>query len=83
MRIYLEKCFFFFFFATFFTNKAKITYRDMKNFLKNIGIILVLAGVVCLVVYETSMQVNALLITALVLEVAGILSYMLLNRYLD
>ena len=55
----------------------------MKNFLKNIGIILVLAGVVCLVVYETSMQVNALLITALVLEVAGILSYMLLNRYLD
>ena len=55
----------------------------MKNFLKIIGIILVLAGVACLVVYETSMQVNALLITALVLEVAGILSYMLLNRYLD
>ena len=55
----------------------------MKNFLKSLGIILVLAGVVCLLVYETSVQVNALLVTALVLEVAGILSYILLNRYPD
>jgi uncharacterized membrane protein HdeD (DUF308 family) len=52
----------------------------MNSFLKNLGIILVLAGVICLVVYYFGFQHNWLLATSLVLEVAGILSYIFINR---
>ena len=50
--------------------------------LKNLGAILVLLGVVCLAVYYFGVQENALLVASMVLEVAGILSYILINRRL-
>ena len=49
----------------------------MKN---DLGILLVIAGVLCLLVYVLGVQVNALLVISLVLEVAGILAYILFNR---
>ncbi len=52
----------------------------MKNLLNNLGIILVLLGVVCLVVYFCGVQTNFLLATSLVLEVAGILAYIFINK---
>jgi hypothetical protein len=50
--------------------------------LKNLGAILVLLGVVCLAVYYFGVQVNGLLVASMVLEVAGILSYIFVNRRL-
>jgi len=55
----------------------------MKTFLKYLGVILLLLGVVCLVVYKYALPVNGLLIAAMVLELAGIISYVLINRKLD
>ena len=55
----------------------------MKTFLKYLGAILVLCGVVCLVVYAYGVQHNALLATAIALEVVGILSYILINKYIE
>ncbi|MBQ7191292.1 MAG: hypothetical protein IJS00_00265 [Paludibacteraceae bacterium] len=55
----------------------------MKNVLKLLGIVLVLAGVVCLAVYEMKVPSNSLLVTALVLEVVGILGFSLVNRFID
>ncbi|MBQ7631978.1 MAG: hypothetical protein IJS82_04385 [Paludibacteraceae bacterium] len=55
----------------------------MNTFLKYLGVILLLLGVVCLVVYKYALPVNGLLVTSLVLEFAGILSYILINRKLD
>ncbi len=52
----------------------------MNTFLKNLGIILVLAGVLCLVIYFCGVQENGLLATSLVLEIAGILAYIFLNK---
>jgi len=52
----------------------------MSNLLKNLGIILVLAGVICLVIYFFGVQQNGLLATAIVLEVVGILAYIFLNK---
>ena len=54
----------------------------MNTLLKNLGAILVLLGVVCLAVYYFGVQVNGLLVTALALEVAGVLSYILINKRL-
>lgn len=54
----------------------------MNTLLKNLGAILVLLGVVCLAVYYFGVQVNGLLVAALALEVAGILSYILINKRL-
>lgn len=61
-------------------NKKTITY--MNTLLKNLGAILVLLGVVCLAVYYFGVQVNGLLVAALALEVAGVLSYILINKRL-
>ncbi len=55
----------------------------MKTFLQYLGIFLVLCGVICLVVYFFAVQSNALLATSLVLEVAGILGYILINKYVQ
>lgn len=55
----------------------------MNTLLKNLGAILVLLGVICLAVYYFGIQVNGLLIASMVLEVAGILSYILINRRLE
>ena len=55
----------------------------MNTFLKFLGIILVLLGVCCLVVYRFALPSNVLLVTSLVLEVAGILAHIILNQKLD
>ena len=54
----------------------------MKTLLENLGSILVLLGVVCLAVYYFGVQVNALLVASMVLEVAGVFAYILLNKRL-
>jgi len=48
--------------------------------MKDLGIILVLLGVICLVVYAMALPTNWLLVVSLVLEVAGIFAYIFLNR---
>ena len=53
---------------------------DMSNLLKDLGIILVLAGVICLVIYYFGVQQNWLLATSLVLEVLGIAAYIFFNK---
>ena len=55
----------------------------MKNLLKYLGVILLLLGVVCLVCYKFVLPENSLLITAMVLEVVGILSFIFINKKLD
>lgn len=55
----------------------------MKTLLKYLGAILMLLGVVCLVLYKFCMPTNALLISSMVLEVAGILSFIFINKKLD
>ena len=55
----------------------------MNGFMKYLGVILLLLGVVCLVVYRVSLPENSLLITGMALEVAGILSYIFINKKLD
>jgi len=62
---------------------AYYTYTIMNTFLRFLGIILVLLGVCCLVVYRFALPSNALLVTSLVLEVVGILCHIILNRKLD
>ncbi len=54
----------------------------MNTFLKNLGLILVLAGVLCLVIYHLAVPSNALLMTSLALEIVGILLYIILGRIL-
>lgn len=48
--------------------------------MKNLGIILVLVGFLCLVAYKFAMPENYLLVTSLALQFAGILLYILINR---
>ena len=55
----------------------------MKTLLETLGSILVLLGVVCLAVYYFGVQVNALLVASMVLEVAGVFAYILLNKRLN
>ena len=55
----------------------------MNTFLKNVGVIFVLLGVACIVLYRFALPQNWLLVCALVLEVAGILGYIVANRKLD
>ena len=52
----------------------------MDTLLKNLGAILVLLGVLCLAIYYFGVQVNALLVVALVLEVAGLFVHVILNK---
>ena len=52
----------------------------MENFKKYLGVILLLLGVLCLVVYKFALPQNGVLIAAMVLEVAGILAYIFINR---
>jgi len=55
----------------------------METTKKYLGALLIILGVLCLVVYKFALQINALLILAMVLEVAGILSYIFINKKLD
>jgi len=52
----------------------------MENFKKYLGVILLLLGVLCLVVYKFALPQNGVLIAAMVLEVAGILAYIFINK---
>jgi hypothetical protein len=54
----------------------------MNNFLKYLGVIIVLLGVACLGVYEAHPS-NMLLLGSLVLEFVGILTFILINRFAD
>ncbi len=55
----------------------------MNTLLKNLGAILVLLGVICLAVYYFGVQVNALLVASLALEVAGLFAHVLINKRLQ
>ena len=55
----------------------------MKTLLQYLGIFLVLCGVICLVIYFAAVPSNGLLVASLALEVAGILGYIIINRYID
>ena len=55
----------------------------MNTLLKNLGAILVLLGVICLAVYYFGVQVNALLVASMVLEVGGLFAFVLINKRLD
>lgn len=52
----------------------------MESFKKYLGVILLLLGVVFLVIYRYALPQNWLLILAMVLEVAGILAYIFINK---
>ena len=52
----------------------------MNTLLKNLGAILVLLGVVCLAIYYFGVQVNGLLVAALVLQVGGLFAHFILNK---
>ena len=52
----------------------------MDNFKKYLGVILLVLGVLCLVVYKFALPQNWLLICSMVLEVSGILAYIFINR---
>ena len=54
----------------------------MNTFLKSLGAILVLLGVVCLAVYFFGVHVNILLAVGLVLEIAGLFAYIFINKTL-
>ncbi len=55
----------------------------MNTFLKYLGALLVLCGVICLAVYYFAVPSNTLLVTALVLEVVGVLAHIILNKRID
>ena len=52
----------------------------MENLNKYLGVLLLLLGVVCLIVYKYALQANGLLVAGLVLELAGILAYIFINK---
>ncbi|MBR4460377.1 MAG: hypothetical protein IKS26_02600 [Paludibacteraceae bacterium] len=55
----------------------------MKTFLKYLGALLVLCGVICLAIYYFAAPTNTLLWLSLVLEFVGILSYIIINKKID
>lgn len=72
--------------CNFFCNFAaanKINALYMEDFKKYLGVILLLAGVLLLVIYKYALPSNVLLISAMVLEFAGILAYIFINKRLD
>lgn len=57
--------------------------HNMKTFLKYLGALLVLCGVICLAIYYFAAPTNTLLWLSLVLELVGILSYILIHKYVE
>lgn len=55
----------------------------MKELLKNLGVVILLLGVVCFVVYHFAVQQNALLLVGALLEVIGIVVYIVVNKRID
>ncbi len=54
----------------------------METFKKYLGVILLLLGVLCLVIYKLALPTNALLICSMVLEVGGIVAFVFINKAL-
>ena len=54
----------------------------MEAFMKYLGVILLILGVICLVIYKDAQPENGLLVSGMVLEVAGILAYIFINKRL-
>jgi uncharacterized membrane protein HdeD (DUF308 family) len=52
----------------------------MDGFKKYLGVVLILLGVLCLVMYKFAAPENWLLVSAMVLEVAGIFAYIFINK---
>jgi uncharacterized membrane protein HdeD (DUF308 family) len=52
----------------------------MDGFKKYLGVVLILLGVLCLVMYKFAVSENWLLVSAMVLEVAGIFAYIFINK---
>jgi len=59
-----------------------LTRYIMEGFMKYLGVILLLLGVLCLVLYKFAAPENWLLICSMVLEVGGILAYIFINKHL-
>ena len=55
----------------------------MKAFLKYLGVLLVLCGVICLAIDYCAAPTNTLLWLSLVLELVGILAYIFINKKID
>lgn len=63
---------------------AQKSLYKMKELLKNLGVLLVLVGVVILVIYNfVSQPSNAYLWSALACIVVGILGHIFLNKYIN
>lgn len=69
--------------------KKNVTLRANNNFiiimneiLKYLGVLLSLLAVICIVVYKFA-PTNGLLVAAIVLVVCGILSHILINKYIQ
>ena len=54
--------------------------NNMETGKKYLGVILLLLGVLCLVLYKFALPENALLITGMALELVGILAYIFINK---
>lgn len=52
----------------------------MNTIKKYLGVVLVILGAVCLVVYKFAMPENSLLVSAIALELVGIASHVFLNK---
>ena len=55
----------------------------MNAILKNLGVIILLVGVAFLVVYNFATQQNWLLVVDLATELAGILTYVVVNKFVE
>lgn len=56
---------------------------DMNSFLKNLGLIIFLIGVICLCIYYFGTPSNGLLVASLAFEFVGILTYIIINKRID
>ena len=52
----------------------------MEAINKYLGVILIMVGVLCLVLYKFALPQNWLLVIAMVLELAGIFAYIFINK---
>ena len=55
----------------------------MEAINKYLGVILIMVGVLCLVLYKFALPQNWLQITGMALELAGVLAYIFINKRLD
>ncbi len=54
----------------------------MKTFLKYLGLIILLLGVICFICYQYALQQNYMLLLGIVLEVVGIVVFVITNKYI-